>query len=169
MIKLSPTGRTWLKGFHVVAMAVWVGSAISIMMLNLLASPTNGYALQGVLLVLKLIDDVVLIPAAISSLLTGLLLSWLTPWGFFKWRWVTVKWVLTIAAMIFGTFWMGPWLNEMAAIAAADPINALANATLAQNRWLLLVSAGPMLIAMITMIFISIIKPWKRQRLHRGQ
>lgn len=31
------------------------------------------------------------VPAAWLSLLTGLLESWLTTWGFFKYRWVIVK------------------------------------------------------------------------------
>lgn len=164
MFKLSPTGRTWLKGFHILATAIWLGSAICLMTLNIIAQPISGEELHGVAYTLKLIDDIVLIPAAVSSLLTGLLLSWLTPWGFFKWRWVTVKWVLTIAVMIFGTFWMGPWLNAFEAIAASEPASALTHPALLSARRMLVLSAGPMLLALLSMVFISVIKPWRKQR-----
>jgi hypothetical protein len=164
MAPLNPTGRLWLKGFHIFATALWVGSGICLMAMNLIARPENGYELHGVLLTLKLIDDVVLIPSAIGSFLTGLLLSWLTPWGFFKWRWVTLKWVLTIALMVFGTFWMGPWLNEMEMIAASRPDDAFADPALLGDRLRLLITAVPMLLALLVMVFISVIKPWRRHR-----
>lgn len=164
MTTLNPTGRTWLKSFHILTTAIWIGSAISLMVINLVAWPTDGQQLHGVVLALKLIDDMVLIPAAICSFLTGLLISWLTPWGFFKWRWVTVKWVLTIAVMVFGTFWMGPWLNEVEAITRSEPARALTDPTVLGNRNLLLVSAGPMLLTLLAMVLISVFKPWKRQR-----
>ncbi len=162
MKTLHPTGRSYLKGVHILTTAIWVGSAICLMSINLIARPTSGAELHGIVLALKLIDDTVLIPTAIGSFLTGLLISWLTPWGFFKWRWVTVKWALTIVVMVFGTFWMGPWLNELEAITASQ--SALTHPVVVSNRHLLLVSAGPMLFALLFMVFISVIKPWRRQK-----
>ncbi len=164
MKKLGSTSRAWLKGFHVLFTCAWVGAASCMILLNFLARPDNGHELSGVLAALKLIDDWVIIPSAIGCFLTGLLISWLTPWGFFKWRWVTVKWVFTVAMMLFGTFCLGPWLNGMAAIAATDPMGVLQNTTFLDNRQLLSLTVGPMMLAMLFLVFISVIKPWKRVR-----
>ena len=163
-MKLDPTGRAWLKGVHVVCTCAWVGAGVCMLLLNFVARPGNGDDLYVVMIALKLIDDWVIIPAAVGSLLTGLMFSLMTPWGFFKWRWVTVKWVLTVAMMILGTFWVSPWLKEMVAISAADPMGVLQNTTFLDNRQLLSLTVGPMMLAMLFLVFISVIKPWKRVR-----
>jgi hypothetical protein len=160
MTKLSSTGRACLKGFHIVCTCAWVGAGICMFLLNFVARPNNSHDLYVVMAGLKLIDEWVIIPAAAGSLFTGLLLSWLTPWGFFKWHWVTVKWVLTIVMTLFGMVYLSPWLKQMAAITAADPAGALQNQTFLTNRWLLSLSGGPMFLGMFFLVFISVIKPW---------
>lgn len=74
---------------------------------------------------MKIIDDFIIIPAALGSLITGLIISWFTNWGFFKFNWVTVKWIVTVSSILFDTFWLGPWLNGMAAISQAERLLAL--------------------------------------------
>lgn len=164
MKKLGTTGRAWLKGVHILAISAWVGAAICMILLNFVTRPRNGSELHGIMTALKLIDDWVIIPSASVTLITSLLISWLTPWGFFKWRWITVKWILTIAMMLFGTFFMGPWLNGMEAITATDPVNALQNPTFLSYKQSLSLAVGPMFLSMVFLIFVSIFKPWKRQK-----
>ena len=36
----------------------------------------------------------------------------LTNWGFFRHRWITAKWVLTVLMVASGTFLMGPCVNS---------------------------------------------------------
>lgn len=162
MKQLNPTARTWLKGVHVLFTSAWVGAAICMSLLTLGSRPANGYELHGILATLKLIDDWVIIPSAIVSLLTGLLISWLTPWGFFKWRWVTVKWVGTLAIILFGSFFLGPWLNGMESIAAADPLTAMQNTIILSNHRAMVYAVGPQLLTLLFMTLISVLKPWKR-------
>ncbi|MEI7644469.1 MAG: hypothetical protein WCJ55_09325 [Chloroflexales bacterium] len=160
MKKLSTTGRAWLKGFHIVCTCAWVGAGVCMFLLNFVARPDNSHDLYVVMAALTIIDEWAVIPAAVGSLLTGLLISLLTPWGFFKWRWVAVKWGLTIAMTLFGIFYLSPWLHEMAAITVADPVGALQNKTFQSNRLLLSLSSGPMFLSMLFLVFISVIKPW---------
>jgi hypothetical protein len=162
MKKLGGTGRAWLKGFHILFTAAWVGAALCMMLAHLSYHPETGAEMHGVLATLKLIDDWVIIPSAIGSLLTGLLISWLTPWGFFKWRWVTVKWVLTIAIMLAGTFVLGPWLNAMEAMAALDPQRVLHDSVFLSNRQSTQLAVVPQVLFLFFMVFISVLKPWKR-------
>jgi len=160
MKKLSASGRAWLKGFHIVCTCAWIGAGVCMFLLNFVARPNDSHDLYVVMAALRLIDDWMIIPAAIGSLLTGLLLSWLTPWGFFKWRWVTVKWGLTVIMTLFGVFYLSPWLHEMADITVSDPIGVLHNETFLAKRWLLSLSGGPMFLAMFFLVFISVVTPW---------
>lgn len=164
MKKLSASGRAWLKGFHIVCTCAWIGAGVCMFLLNFVARPNDSHDLYVVMAALRLIDDWMIIPAAIGSLLTGLLLSWLTPWGFFKWRWVTVKWGLTVIMTLFGVFYLSPWLHEMADITVSDPIGVLHNETFLAKRWLLSLSGGPMFLAMFFLVFISVIKPWSGRK-----
>ncbi len=159
---LSPTARTWLKGIHILFTSAWVGAAVCMIMLMFIGRPTDGSVVASWLNMLKLIDDWVIIPAAMGSLLTGLLISWLTPWGFFKWRWVTVKWIATIAIILFGTFFLGPRLNGMAALATADPLAALQNPLFISSQRALDLVVGPQLLILLSLVLISAIKPWKQ-------
>jgi hypothetical protein len=160
MIKLSSMGRACLKGCHIVCTCAWIGAGVCMFLLNFVARPNNGHDMYVVMAALKLIDDLVIIPAAAGSLITGLLICWLTPWGFFKWRWIVVKWSLTIAMSVFGMLYLSPWLHEMADIATADPNGVLQNQTFIFDREMLSISGAPMFLAMFFLVFVSMIKPW---------
>lgn len=45
--------------------------------------------------------------------MTGLIYGLFTNWFFFKHRWVTAKWILTILAIFSGTFMLGVWEGGM--------------------------------------------------------
>lgn len=162
MKKLSMKQQAWLNSIHILFASLWVGAAVSMLLVLFTRNPANGDELHAIDATLKHIDDFVIIPAAIGSLLTGLLISWLTPWGFFRFVWVTIKWVATIAMMIFGTFWLGPWLNGMEALSATERIGALQNETYLYNQSMNAIFGSIQALLLVFLIFISVIKPWKK-------
>ena len=164
MIKLNPTSRAWLKSIHILLIGAWVGAACSMVLLQFVSHPKGGDELYAVNATLKQIDDFMVIPTAIGSLLTGLLLSFLTPWGFFKWRWITLKWVLTLGVILFGTFALGPWLNGMVDISATERLAALQNPTYNQYHQMMTLFSSPQVSLLLFMVIISGIKPWGRSK-----
>jgi hypothetical protein len=113
---------------------------------------------------MKFIDDFIIIPGAMGVLLTGILYSILTNWGWFRHNWVTVKWIICIFGIIFGTFWLGPWVNSLVPIAKEEGINALANETYTNHQRMVLYFGTFQLCTLIFAAFISILKPWKRKK-----
>lgn len=77
MPKLTANGVKWLKGFHLIAIACWVGGAVSLISLYFLkAGITDGRVLYGINQSLHHVDmSIVVVPGAIGSLLTGLAAS----------------------------------------------------------------------------------------------
>jgi len=120
--------------------------------------------LYGINLSMKLIDDFVIIPGGVGSLLTGLLYSIFTNWGWFKHKWVTTKWAINLFGVIFGTFWLGPWLNAMPPISKIEGLKALINPVFAHNQRMLYIFGTFQLATIIFAVFISILKPWKRRK-----
>ena len=163
-MKLSPKGQKILKIIHIVSVIAWVGSAIVTNSIRHWVPISDGASMYYMADFLEAVDMKILVPGAIACLITGLLYSLPTPWGFFKHKWVAVKWVLTILMIALGTFFKGPLVKENVVIShdlmtgnaqgIADTYwhNVTANA-----KW------GALLILLFAFtIIISVLKPWKK-------
>ncbi|HBX23328.1 MAG TPA: DUF2269 domain-containing protein [Desulfotomaculum sp.] len=161
MLKLSLGGQKILKSIHIILVCTWIGAGVSMIILGFAKEHIiNGDELYAFNACIKFIDDFIVIPAAIGTLLTGLLFSWLTNWGFFKFNWVVVKWVATVAQILFGTFFLGPWTNGSTAIADAERLQALQNPTYLyfsqMNQYFGVLQVS----LLIAVVFVSVFKPW---------
>lgn len=164
MKKLTPKGLRWLKGFHLLAASCWIGGALALLTLYFLKSGiSDGGELYGVNRSIHHVDmNIVVLPGAVGSLLTGLVYSLFSHWGFFRHRWITVKWVATVAAIVFGTFWLGPWETAMMEISGKLGISALQDPAYLRSQYLNLAFGGLQTATLIVLVFISIFKPWKK-------
>lgn len=164
MYQLTPGQTRWLKILHLLFAAAWVGGAFALVLGQYAkASLVDAEDQYAFIACLKLIDDAVIIPGALGSLATGLLYSLFTQWGFVKYRWVAVKWVLTVALILFGTFYLGPWLNGMADISRAERALAAADATYLHCQSMNMLWGPVQLLLTIGLLAISVLKPWRKK------
>ena len=160
---LGTTGKQWLKSIHLILSVIWLGAAISMNILRFAWAPSAQGDLYAVDHSIALIDNWVVVPAAWGSLLSGFLESWLTSWGFFKYRWVTVKWIGTVAIMIYAPLFVSQWDRKIEAISEVEGLSALQNPAYLQYR-LLYTLSGIGLIAILALLsMISTLKPWTKQ------
>jgi len=113
---------------------------------------------------MKVIDDFIVIPSAFGTLITGLLFSWFTPWGFFKFKWITVKWIVIVIQILLGSFCLGPWLNGAVAIADAERINALQNQTYLYLSQMNQYFGMLQMVLLVLVVFVSVYKPWGKRK-----
>ena len=166
MLKLKAKGLRWLKGFHLIAVSCWVGGAVALLLLYLLKDGvTDGGVLYGINQSIHHVDMVVVvIPGAFGCLITGLIYSSFSHWGFFQHTWLIFKWIVTVTAILFGTFFLGPWETTMMEISGKLGMSSLSDqAYLYNEKMNLIFGAIQALLLMIT-IFISIFKPWKAKK-----
>jgi hypothetical protein len=161
MYRLGPNGQRWLKCLHVLAAGVWVGTAMALSVQMFFIQPYHGAELYGILSTLDFIDLHVLVPGAIGTLLTGLVYSLWTHWGWFKHRWVTVKWVICLYGVCFGTYPLGPWLSGLARIAREKGLAAFADPVFLSDRTLMLVFGPFQAATLILAFYLSFFRPWK--------
>jgi uncharacterized membrane protein len=166
MKKLSPKGLKWLKGFHLIAVASWIGGAVSLLALYFLKEGvTDGGVLYGINRSIHHVDmNIVVIPGAIGSLLTGLVYSIFSHWGFFKHNWLTFKWIVTVTAIVFGTFFLGPWETAMMDISGKIGIASLTDPAYLYNQKMNLMFGTVQVMVLIITLFVSILKPWKSKK-----
>ena len=157
----KPTRRLFVF-LHATFSSLWVGGALSMLILIFLKHPTNGYQLLAYNTAIKLIDDFVIIGSANGVLLTGIILSWKTPWGFFKHWWVAIKLVLTIAMAVFGTVALGPWTNESVTMVQEMGMEAI-NSNKYQHIQLMQMIFGPLQFSMMLfLLYLTVYKPFKK-------
>jgi hypothetical protein len=166
---LSKGGKQWLKSIHLTVSVIWLGAAVSMNILRLAWVPVHDGDLYAVDHAIALIDNWVVVPAAWASLLTGLLESWLTSWGFFKYRWVTVKWILTVATMVYAPLFISGWDRQIEAISKVEGLLALQNPAYLHYRLLYMLSAVVLVGGLGFMSLISTLKPWTSQDRRKAQ
>lgn len=110
-----------------------------------------------------------MIPSAIGSAITATFLRWLTNYGFFKFYWVIVKWILTTSLIIFGTFWLYPWSETATSISDTERIQAFANPLYMFDTKGVLIGAAIQALCLFVIIGISVIKPWGRRSIKNSE
>lgn len=162
MKKLNSNQVRILKIIHILFFVAWIGGGITLITVMFAAQPLIPDDIYMKFRSMQVIDDLIIIPGALGSLVTGLVYGIWTNWGFFKHRWLTVKWILTIAQILFGTFALGPWLNGNVDIAmklrgAAISIPEFVTAAADIKLWGTL-----QVLLLLFMMTISVLKPWKK-------
>ena len=164
MKKLSAKGQKWIKGFHVLFGCVWVGSALSLVIIQFSISPSDGMELYGIMRIVHFIDYCVLVPGAIGILLTALIYSIWTNWGWFKHGWIMVKWIICLYGIIFGSYPLGPWQTAMTHISREKGLAALLDPTYLHNRNMLYIFGTFQTATLVFAVFLSVLKPWGKRK-----
>lgn len=164
MPRLSVKQKNWLLSAHVVFAVLWTGTVLSMFLLALRnkdsANPHILYALNSAI---NLLDDYIVIPSAIGSVITATFLCWQTNYGFFKFYWVITKWIATVGLIIFGTFWLFPWANTATDISATQGLQAFANPVYSFDVKGVLAGTLIQVLFLFVIIGISVLKPWGRR------
>ncbi len=165
MKQLSLKQRQWLKAFHLLAASVWISSGIIILLFYLIGQNiSNGDHLYMLNYLTDFIDMKILVPSAMLCLFTGLFYSLFTKWGFFKHRWLVFKWIITVGIIVLGTVFTGPWVEEMVQLSLKEGIAVLKNSHYLAIGRSQFVMGACMNITLITAVFVSVFKPWKKSK-----
>ena len=165
MKQLSLSHQKLLKTIHLIFAGLWLSSVILLTLLPFVPQkPAGGDEVYMHTYIYHFIDMFVLTPAAVITLLSGLIYSLFTKWGFFRHGWLVYKWIITLAMVLVGTFYLGPMVGKLLEIAdvkrsaaATDPY-FLHGAVI--GVWAGVINSSLLILA----VFVSVYKPWKNIR-----
>ncbi|MEU8704076.1 DUF2269 domain-containing protein [Streptomyces sp. NPDC048565] len=147
MKPLKRPARRSLLVAHVAVSVSWLGLTVGLLALGLSAFLTHDATMaQAATRAMKVFSDWLIVPVALLSLLSGLLLALGTPWGLARHRWVWTKFWLTLTTAGLSIFALRPGIDEAAARGAAD-IDLLIAPSVATATYLFITA-------------ISVLKPW---------
>lgn len=161
--RLSPRARKWVLLVHIVSAVGWLGLNIGNLTLALTGLFTDRPSTQhSAFQATYLLGGTLLIPISLTAFASGLVLSLCTRWGLFKYRWVIVKFGLTLIAVVLIPLSLLPGLRELSALMDATPPDQLADVGRDAAN---VVVAGCVSTSMyVTNAILSVLKPWGRTR-----
>lgn len=161
--KLKPQAVKILKMFHIFFAFCWIIGGVALCLLIFITHPESGDELYMRSRILQIVDDYFIIYGALGALITGLIYSIWTNWGFFKHRWIIVKWIMTVLQILFGTFVLGPCINNNVIIADQFRDLALSDPVFLENIQTTQIWGTLQTALLLMVIIISVQKPWKRK------
>lgn len=163
MKKLSPRWTRILKMFHVLCLSIWIGGGAGLLLLGFVRPETTAEAYMHAR-VMQAIDIYMVIVFASALLVTSLLYSVFTHWGFVKHRWIVTKWVILIFQIVFGALVLGPYAGENVSMARTMTGSLSDYPTYFDNLDMATTLGAVQLALLFFVIFISVWKPWGRTR-----
>jgi uncharacterized membrane protein len=166
-LAMSPGLRKFALAVHLTLSVGWIGAVAGYLALDVVSATSDDVsrlrvAYQG----MELIATNVIVPLAIASLVTGLVMSLGTKWGLFRHYWVLISLVLTVIAttvLLIETQTIG----HHAAI-ATDPATSAEELRALQST--LVHSVGGTLVLVVILV-LNIYKPrgmtsygWRKQQ-----
>ena len=116
---MTPGLRKFALTVHLTFSVGWIGAVVAYLALGVSAvTSQDAQTVRAAWIAMELIGWYVIVPLALASLLTGLVMSLGTPWGLFRHYWVLITLVLTILATVVLLLHM-PTVSSLADVAQA--------------------------------------------------
>ncbi|MFG2195587.1 DUF2269 domain-containing protein [Streptomyces sp. NPDC048639] len=154
MKQLSRPARRALLVVHVGVSVGWLGLTVGLLALGITAAITgSAETAEASYRSMQVFGDWLILPIAVLSLVSGLVLSLGTRWGLARYRWVCTKFWLTLVATAATAFSLRPAIDDAArAVASAEPVGAAATD--------LVVAPSVATALYVFVTAISVLKPW---------
>ncbi|CAM5415943.1 hypothetical protein [Streptomyces] [Streptomyces griseus] len=150
MFHVKPLKRPVRRGVlvaHVAVSVSWLGLTVGLLTLGLTAFLTGDPATASAATrAMKVFGDWLVVPVALLSLVSGLVLALGTPWGLARHRWVWIKFWLTLITTGLSIFSLRPGIDAAVADEVVD-INLVIAPSVATATYLFITA-------------ISVLKPW---------
>src|SRR5262245_18568166 len=155
---LSALWRKLLLTVHIVATVSVLGTDLVLLLLGL--ASLGGTDSRAIYPAAYLVAARLVAPLAVLSLGTGLLLGVLTPWGLFRYWWVTIKLAITTVLTAVVLFVLVPRLG-----AAANTVTGPASQLLTSaERLPLAIAPAAVSTLLLLAIVLAVFKPGRRVR-----
>ncbi len=168
---MSPPLRKFALLIHVITSVGWFGAVAAFLALALagLISP-DVQQVQSAYLAMGLITSAVIVPLSLASLLTGLVSSFGTEWGLFRYYWVLLKLILTVVS----TFILLVHTQPISLLALAAAKGTVFSSDLHGLQIQMLYASGAALLVLVVLTALSVYKPkgltpygWRKQQARR--
>ncbi|HEX5493960.1 MAG TPA: hypothetical protein VFX70_05215, partial [Mycobacteriales bacterium] len=149
----------------VVVSVGWLGLDLGLLALGVTGLATDDPAtLRAAYLAMGVFAGALLVPVALLTVVSGVVVSVFTPWGLVRYRWVLVKFGLTVVAATATIFLLRPTIAQAVADVSALPAGAMRDADLTRVGRSLVAAPCVAFTIYLVCTVLSVYKPWGRTR-----
>lgn len=167
---MTPGFRKFALTAHVISSVGWLGAVAGFLALVVAAlTSQDAQTVRAAWIAMELIGWFAIVPLALASLLTGLVMSLGTEWGLFRHYWVLIKLLLTILAT-------KVLLSNMQTVSFLAGVAAKTDSTDLGGLKGELLHAGGGLLVLLVVTTLSVYKPrgmtrygWRKQHEQRTE
>ena len=123
--QLTIQQKRYLKFAHLFFAALWGGGATTMVLLFCLFHPSTAHEQITFSKILFYIDFIIVGPGAGGCLATGLIYSLYGNWGFFKFKWITLKYLINILFITYGMLVFLPFTHSQYSYYLSQPTEAI--------------------------------------------
>lgn len=150
---MTPSLRKFALTAHITFSVGWLGAVIGFLALVIATlTSQDAQTVRATFIAMELIGWFAIVPLALASLLTGLVMSLGTKWGLFRHYWVLIKLLLTILATII-------LLLNMQTVSFLADIATKTGSVDLSGLWSELLHAGGGLLVLLVTMILSVYKP----------
>jgi hypothetical protein len=161
-MQFTPGWRKVALAAHITSSVGWFGAVVAFLGLAIVGVQTaSDLRAQSVYVAMESVGWLVIVPFSVASLITGLLQSAATHWGFVRHYWVVSKLLITIGASALLLLHM----QVMSTVAQAAAAGTLTGSHLRDPRMQLVGDAAAATFVLIIAIGLSVFKPRGRTSL----
>ena len=103
MIQLNTSGMKILKFFHIIFSTFWAGAVFYLFIGFMICKYQDENFIIGMIKGIDIYDKYIIVPSMLGLIITGLVYSIFTAWGFKKYYWIIIKWVMAISFVYIGS------------------------------------------------------------------
>jgi hypothetical protein len=166
---MAPGLRKFVLTVHLALSVGWIGAVVAYLVLGVTAATsTDAPTVRAAWIAMELTGWSAIVPLALASLLTGIVMSLGTPWGLFRHWWVLITLVLT-------AFATGVLLLHMPSVSAVANMAREADAAALSRLGGDLLHPGVGLVVLLLITTLNVYKPpgltpygWRKERQQRS-
>ncbi|MFN8492452.1 MAG: hypothetical protein U0350_32930 [Caldilineaceae bacterium] len=162
--KLGANGMKWLKISHIFLSILFFGGILSSFTLSLGLDLTNFANVYATYQSIMRISDNIIRYGGFGNLLLGLVYGAFTTWGFFKHKWLTVKWIIFVAQTLVGIVIVDGIMVSNMRLLEAQGAAALHNPVFLHDHYLRQAVVMVQIGLTIFILIVSGLKPWRNKK-----
>jgi hypothetical protein len=164
-LRVSPPVYRLLLATHIIVSVGWLGIVVAKLVLGLRAVTLDAPEVSDALYASMEVVDAAFPPAAVATLVTGVLLSLGTKWSLLRHYWIVTKLGLTVGVIVTGIALMDRLVRgSISGQAVGDP--AILSLISAPTTFLISLSVAHVLMLGVATV-VSVYKPWGKTRFGR--
>ena len=158
--KLKRKGMQWLRLIHLVSISIWFGVVIAIGLLAIISFfKLNEANFLIIAPLIPVLYQKIVLPIALITIIQGIIYGVFTNWGFFKHRWLLLKWCLVpLIALCTGMGTIGPIFTSL------DKVKKFGFVGGFTDGGVVLFFIALQILFMLFMFVLSVFKPFKKSK-----